>query len=122
MCTDRRFQQDLRDCVLCESCKGKDEIEHYLVCQHGFSALRPKLRQAYSPNHAARAMLLVSKGGDDLIISAVALYAVRGVVHKMRAQNRRASIVQKHLWEEIGIAARYSGSLSKKLESLWAGN
>lgn len=25
-CTDRRFQQDLRDCALCDSCKGKDEI------------------------------------------------------------------------------------------------
>ena len=106
--------------MLCESCKGKDEIEHYLVCRHGFGTLRPKLRLASSPNHAARAMILDCKGGDDLIISAVALYAVRGVVHKMRAQNRRASIVQKHLWEQVRIAARYSGSLRKKLESLWA--
>ena len=119
-CTDRRFQQDLRDCVLCQSCKGKDELEHYLVCRHGFSALRPKLRLQVSPNHAARAMLLVCKSGDDLIFSAVALYAVRGVVHKMRAQSRRASNVQKHLWEQVRIAARYSGSLRKKLESLWA--
>ena len=54
-----------------------------------------------------------------MIISAVALYAVRGVVHKMRAQNRRASFVQKHLWEQVRVAARYSGSLTKKLESLW---
>ena len=121
-CTDRRFQQDLRDCVLCGSCKGKDELEHYLVCRHGFSALRPKLRLPASPNHAARAMLLVCKSGDDLIISAVALYAVRGVVHKMRAQSRRASNVQKHLWEQVRIAARYSGSLKQKLESLWAGS
>lgn len=93
-------------------------FEHYLVCRHGFSAFRPKLRQKASPNHAARAMLLVSKSGDDLIISAVALCAVRGVVHKMRARYRRASIAQKHLWEQVKIAARYSGSLSKKLESL----
>ena len=62
------------------------------------------------------------KGGDDLIFSAVALYAVRGVVHKLRAQSRRASNVQKHLWEQVRIAARYSGSLRKKLESLWVSN
>ena len=119
-CTDRRFQQDLRDCVLCSSCKGKDEVEHYLVCRHGFGTLRPKLRLKAAPNHAARAMLLGSEGGDDLILSAVALYAVRGVVHKMRAQNRRASIVQKHLWEQVRVAALYSNTLKQKLGSLWA--
>ena len=121
-CTDRRFQQDLRDCVLSDSCKGKDEIEHYLVCRHGFGNLRPKLRLNASPNHAARAMLLVDGRGDELILSAVALYAVRGVVHKMRAQNRRASIVQKDLWEQVRVAAMYSGSLNKRLGTLWAGS
>jgi len=119
-CTDRRFQQDLRDCVLCGTCKGKDEIEHYLVCVHGLGPLRLRLRLAASPNHIARAMLLISKGADDLVLSAVALYAVRGVVHKMRAQNLRACNVQKHLWEQVRTAAMYSSTLKSKMGSLWA--
>ena len=38
------MQNDLRDCVLCTECKGKDEMEHYLVCPNGFPAVCHKLR------------------------------------------------------------------------------
>jgi len=119
-CTDRRFQQDLRDCVLSPSCRGKDEIEHYLICTHGFSMIRSKLRLPTAPNNAAHSMLLSSRVGDDTVLSAVSVYAVRGVVHKMRALNQRASNVQKHLWEQVRVAALYSSTLKEKLGTLWA--
>merc|ERR1719401_1887422 len=120
-CTDRRLQQDLRDCVLCRTCKGKDEIEHYLVCQHGSTSVRRKLRLPAEPNDTARALLLNPQQGDDAVLSAVALYAVRGVVHKMRAQNLRACNVQRHLWEQVRVAAMYSKASNVKLQSSWAG-
>ena len=65
-------------------------------------------------------MLLVSEGGDDVILSAVDLCAVGGVVHKMRGQNRRASMVQKLVRERVRIAAMHSNTLNQKLVSLLA--
>ena len=58
-------------------------------------------------------MLLVSEGGDDLILSAAALYAVRDVVHKMRAPNHRF----QHCAETCD-----SLHFAKEAGSLWAGS
>jgi hypothetical protein len=120
--TERRFQQDMRDCVLCSSCKGKYEMEHYLVCPFGFQAISRKLRLSPSQNHAARFMLVDPRRSDDTVLMALALYGVRGTVHKLRAQQYRAvpGESQKHIWEQIRIAAAHHAGVGRRLKFLWA--
>jgi len=64
-------------------------------------------------------MLIEGRCRDDTVFSAVALYAVRAVVHKMRAQSCRDSDIQKHLWEQVRIAALQCNALAQKLKKLW---
>ena len=115
--TDKRYQQDLRDCVLCSSCKGKDEMEHYLICPFGLCNIRRKLKLQKDPRTLARAMLLDCCSGEDLALAAVSLYAVRGVVHKLRAQNCRAdsNSIHKHLWEQVRITAMHNRAVASKI-------
>merc|ERR1712070_153794 len=97
-------------------------MEHYLVCPYGLPRIRVKLRLRQQPIHLHGAMLLDGLRREDTVLSATALYALRGTVHKLRAQNTRASPtnIQKHLWEQVRIAALHHKALGKQINKLWA--
>ena len=97
-------------------------MEHYLVCPFGFQAIARKLRLNPSPNLPARLMLVDPRRYDDNVLMALALYGVRGTVHKFRAQHYRAEPgeSQKHIWEQIRIAAAHHAGVGRRLKSLWS--
>jgi hypothetical protein len=105
--------QDVRDCVLCSSCKGKDEMERYLICPFGFQAISCKFRLDPFPNGAARFMLVDLRRYDDTVLMALALYGVRGTVHKFQAQQYRAEPSSTELSQES-----LRNTSGKKYESL----
>ena len=118
--TDRRYQNDLRDCVLCTKCKGKDEIEHYLCCPYGFVSICRKLNIKPNPSQLSRVMLVKSDKQDNPVLMSLILYSIRGVVHKLRAKQYRAkpSEITAFLWEQIRVAAAHHSGLSKRLRSM----
>ena len=119
--TDRRFQNDLRDCVLCSNCKGKDEIEHYLRCPYGFAPLCRKLNINPNPCQLNRVMLVTRTKQDDPILMSVILYSIRGTVHKLRDKHYRAkpSEITAFMWEQVRVAAAHHAGLRKRIHSIW---
>ena len=107
--------------MLCDTCKGKDELEHYLVCPHGFRTVGPKLKVAVETAPMKRVMLVGAKSSDDVVLLASILYGLRGAVHKLRAQNSRAKPNESkaHIWEQIRIACAHHKGLSHRVDSIW---
>ena len=119
--TDARYQKEPRPCVLSRHCKGKDTLEHYVVCPTVWNTIFSKLRAKNVPRSRDRFFLLDPSHKDDIVILACIVYSVRRTVHKFRARNDRVCEEEskRYLWEAVKIAAAHNAHTAKIIKSKW---
>ena len=88
-CTGRRFQCQDTACRLCTLCRGNDSIEHYLCCPVVVDFCQRKLRLTIKDKSTLMILDLGIGNEDELIASALGLYAAYSPVNVFRTQGEK---------------------------------